>query len=843
MIAKTREISHFSALGAAAFGAISQPLAQDRRKIALWVPGEKFYGGSRSKPPPILVGFDSEWKQEGGGNRILSYQFFALKPPASEWSGIKLCKGRQRMSLAQFLALVIGRGIEGGHLKKWPKKIWLCGHFSFADLNALSDFSFLKKYFDAVRRTYVTIGNSTEVVLWDLQRHAHEVAVTLRDSMLLAPGGKQGLKELGSLLGVKKIELKEGEIENMDKLLEEDTPRFEEYALRDAEVSVKYCQRMQTLNFQLTGSDDIPPTLSSIGVTYLLKLWKDAGIDVCDVLGTEWVKEEVWDKVRRCKIKRTRMVPTADRNTFESLATECYHGGRNEQYQFGAGRESAWTDFDLCGAYTTAMALISMPQWEEMLQTRDVDDFQPERMGYARVKFRFPSDTRFPCLPVRTANGLVFTLSGESYCCSPEIYLARKMGADLQIVHGVILPCEFEERPFERFIVECTTRRKSFEKGSLDELFWKELGNGTYGKTAQGLREKRCFNSRSGETEALPPSRISNPYFAAYVTSIVRAALSEILALLPAHVEVFNATTDGFLATATQPEAVAASQGPICDLFARARYRITNNSTVIEAKHKIAQPLGWRTRGQATLQSLPGEKTVLAKAGLKPPMKDKDEQNHWIVQQFQTRTPESKQTLQLLRTLPEIWKKGGDLVSRELIRRLNMDYDWKRRPINPSMRPVQGVDHLFFETRPWESVEEFQKCREQWDAFQSHGGRVLKSLPDLENFDEFRRINVGGTRLKRPRRDASLKIAWRMFLRAYVRSLWGLDGKTKSYAELALWLTTNGYPTKKEDLENAARPTSKLVENLVPPTGGVEKFLAVVEKEFPDFQRGMLLTQ
>jgi hypothetical protein len=147
-------------------------------------------------------------------------------------------------------------------------------------------------------------------------------------------------------------------------------------------------------------------------------------------------------------------------------------------------------------------------------------------------------------LPVRTASGLIFPLAGESFCCGPEIYLARKMGASLEIVNGVILPTDFESRPFELFVIDCAGRRKNYQKGSLEELFWKELGNGTYGKVAQGLRNKRCFNSRSGKYENLPPSRITNPYFAAFTTSFVRATIGELLSRLPFHRDIWNVSDD-----------------------------------------------------------------------------------------------------------------------------------------------------------------------------------------------------------------------------------------------------------------------------------------------------------
>jgi hypothetical protein len=54
-------------------------------------------------------------------------------------------------------------------------------------------------------------------------------------------------------------------------------------------------------------------------------------------------------------------------------------------------------------------------------------------------------------------------------------------------------------------------------------------------------------------------------------------------------------------------------------------------------------------------------------------------------------------------------------------------------------------------------------------------------------------------------------------------------------------LTSLGYLTKKSDLENAVRPNSKLVSNLVPCTPVVENFLARILERFPAFQSEQIL--
>lgn len=827
--------SHICAKPAKPVEMVSTGLEPDRRKTTPWVPNPEFYGDL-----PLLIGFDSEWQVEGESNRALSYQFFALDFAGGGWQGIYYPRGN-RIGLIGFLSWVVLEGLSAGRIKKWPLSIVLVAHWTLADLAMLKNFAQFKTLLDAVRRTFITVKDTLTCNLWDGQRHCHKVKLIVRDSMLLAPNGKQALSDLGELVGLEKIELEDGEIENMAALLASDPDRFKAYAQRDPEICVRYVIRMMALNLEVAGKAEVPPTLSSVGIKFLLRRWKELGIDQHAVLGTEVVETTAWSPHLQRRLRRREVVLIAERHLHESFATECYSGGRNEQYLFGAGVEGTWTDWDLSGAYATAMSIIGLPGWHAIRQTRDLDEFQPQTMGFARLRFRFPVNTLFPCLPIRTPVGLVFPLEGESYCASPEVYTALRLGAQLEIVDGFILPASFNVRPFEAFVIECTRRRKQYVKGSLDELLWKELANSTYGKTAQGLRRKRVFDSRSGERVDLPPSQITNPYFAAFTTSLVRAVLGEILAALPLNRAVCNATTDGFLTDATDAEVHAATEGPLCRLFAQARLRICGDPTVVERKHRIAQPLGWRTRGQATLKAIEGEKPVLAKAGLKPPMKDKAQHNAWIVDTFINRTADSKQTITTLRNLPEIWKQGGDLTRKEIVRRINMDFDWKRRPVNSSTRPIHGTEHLCFETVPWRSVVEFQACRDQWEQFHGTTGTVLKTVEDLASFDDYRAVDTGSTGLKRSRKDSAITLAKRMFLRAYTRSVWGLDVHAMSYAELARWLTDAGYKTAKADLENAKRPSAKLVGQIVPLTPVVEKFIILLQSQFPGFDPAMML--
>lgn len=774
-------------------------------------------------------------------NKVLSYQYAAKLVGGGGcgafWQGMFRDRAGKRMSLSTFLAGVIQVGLKAGHLRSRPKALTLIGHWTLADLAMFSDFPKLKLRFDSIRNTYLTLSRPLKVKV-TLGGHAYIVLVTLRDSMLLTPGASQSLASLGALLGLEKVELGDGQIERMEELQARDPELFQRYAMRDTQICLAHAERLRQLNLELTGVAGVPVTLSSLGVHYLLRLWKDADLCTDAILGTREEHERVWNHKTGCSLPRKRRVSHPRRHLHEAMATECYSGGHNVGYTFGAGLPGPWSDLDLASAYTAVMSLLGMPDWDLARVTLDLADFGPGTFGFAWVKFFFPGDTRFPSLPVRTDHGLVFPLTGASYCCASEISLALSMGATVEILHGVVIPCDDSVHPFEMFVAECTRRRGAFPKGDVNNALWKELGNSTYGQLAQGTRPKRRFDSRSGQHHALPPGRISNPFMAAWITSFVRAVVGEILHSLPRTASVCSVTTDGFLTNASASDITAATTGPLCQLFSAARLRLTGNPQVLEAKHQILQPLGIRTRGQATLVPDGDHEVVLAKAGIKPPMKDKTAQNDWLVGLFVNRDADTRVTYSQLRSLQDLYRDGGDLVSLTVERRASLDYDFKRDPIGECMRDIRGVPHLAFDTRPWPDVDAFLECRAHWEVFRRQ--RVLKTITDLEDFRAFCLTPQGrSVRTTAPR--GGVKVALRIFLRAWTRNRWGLDSTVMNYPELAYWLTAAGYPCRREDVENAQRSSTKLLEHSVPGTPAVLKFIAVVTAQFPGFEGHHLL--
>ena len=841
-------------------------------KSPIWVESSNFYGGVNSRGLPFLViGFDTEYKtpsnsfdREGlesglGRNRILSYQvhcklYDANLSDCSEWGDICYPEDGSidnRLSLTDLLTFAISQGIATGAVKAVPQMIYLVGHFTRADVPAFSDFQNLTQMMSSVRNTFLSIDGHIAINIPCADGNMVPLKVLLRDTMLLTPAASKGLKALGELVGQPKIDLDPDPAkdqfykENMDLLLAEKPQLFEQYALNDAVICVRYADRVIEQSKTLLGKVKLPATLTSIGVDLLWKSWELSGKSHPHaVLGKEIVWERQFNKRLGYFENRKRVVDLQEVSWHIPLATECYHGGRNEQFWFGPAFEDDWTDYDLSSAYPTAMALIRKPDWKRIFVTTRIADFQPDTLGVAHVEFEFPEHVRFPTMPVRTDNGLVFPRKGVSDCAAPEIALAHSLGAKLKIRHGVVVPYGTDEAVFGDFIADCIGKRTSFPKGSLENLFWKELSNASYGKTAQGLREKRVFDLRDRTTKPLPPSKITNPYFASFITSFVRAALGEIMNGLPEDVCVFSCTTDGFLTNASQAQIDAASNGQIIALYRQSRAMLTGDPTVLEIKHSVRQPRGWRTRGQATIK--PGadpnggsKNVVLAKGGIRLPefIEDTALENAEIVRLFLNRSPDDQVTLRLKTGVRDIVTFNADLVDKSLTKRLSMEFDWKRKP--RSAVQSKTPDHVAFSTEPWTTVDEFILMRRYWEEFAIQTPFCLKSLADYRQFATYvmSQSSLGKADSKYMRRDGgdlkrlrqSLGAAWRHSKAGLV---W--QQQAISNGEFAELLTEVGIPAKRADIENAAR--KPFAPKKCPPTPDVFEALSKLTRQFPSLE-------
>lgn len=146
--------------------------------------------------------------------------------------------------------------------------------------------------------------------------------------------------------------------------------------------------------------------------------------------------------------------------------------------------DAPFVDWDFAGAYTTALAQFRAFDWDGTVTTTDLDALaRLDTAAFAEVEFEFPADTRFPCLPVAAGdNGLLYPLTGTSFCTGPELAVALDQGADIRVLHGVIIPWARDDntRPFVAFTKHINNERARFRdaygKGSAMELLAKEVG-------------------------------------------------------------------------------------------------------------------------------------------------------------------------------------------------------------------------------------------------------------------------------------------------------------------------------------------------------------------------------
>ncbi len=651
----------------------------------------------------------------------------------------------------------------------------------------------------------------------------------LRDTILLAPGNAKSLADIGEIVGLPKIALANDPDEdvrikeNMKQFYIENWDLFRHYAIRDAEVCVRYAEKVMRQFDTLFETFKLPITLTQFGTKKVLQDWAERGWNSLTILGREKIETKQFVKKLGYFRKETKKPYQSKVHHNVSLAADTYHGGRNEQFAFGICDEGEWRDHDLSSAYTTAMSLIGTPNWETLRSFDSVDDLNITDLAYAVVDFEFPDAVRFPTLPVRTANGILFPRKGRSECSAPEIMLAKSLGAKMAIYEGVRVDSDKSVPIFKNFIVECIGERSKHPKGSFENLFWKEVGNSTYGKTAQGLREKRIYDHREDQMVLLPESEITQPYFASFITSYVRAVLGEILNAFPPDVQVFSVTTDGFLSNASDEQVLAATSGELFTSFSDARKALDVDSVPLEVKHQIRQPIGWRTRGSATLKcgSSNDNNIVLQKGGIKTNrFFNTIQENTFVAELFLNRYPE--QTIQYTSGigLKDMVRYEADFVSRSVTKRLSMEYDWKRRPLNSTDRSVEfngtTYTHLSFDTEPLTDDVEFRNLRDAWDKYNDRTRKTLKSVADYEEFQRFletQKLSKNSKRYLR-KKDGAISRLRRDLTRAFKGQQAGFDkasarlGKI-SHQDFIEALASCGVSCKISDLDNAKRQVFK----------------------------------
>ncbi|MCG2578075.1 DNA polymerase [Dechloromonas sp. XY25] len=813
----------------------------------------------KGQGPTVYIGFDSEFVpgDEERDNVILSLQFY-LVGECGVMQRVVYPSGPEKSQRPHFCKIIfdlIQEAMDRGVVLEWPNHVVLVGFFLRIDLQAFGDLVSFKQALENVGGRVSSVKSSVllepEVDDLDGLLNNQTYLATDRDGVFrtlkvrfVDAGGHvamgTSLAQIGDWLDLPKLELPEGYLkERMDLLLQGNKHAFEKYGLRDSEIAVRFYLHLLDFAEKHAGKRSLPATASSLAVRIFTKTLKDSQVDFNAAFGVTEGSSTYWNSTRERVVTKTEKSPSPMRAINEPFIASCYSGGRNECYAFGPTTIGVFNDFDLAGAYTTGMVDLRHIDYDRYWYSRNPQDFVGHVLGFAYVRFAFPKGTRFPSMPVRNSHGgLVYPLTGLSYCTAPEIEVALNLGCKLDILHGVIFPwCEGDNRLFEPYVMHIRSLRKSFVKGSLFELYSKLLGNSLYGKTAQGLKAKTVFDSQGMKSVELPHSILTNAAIAAHTTGFVRAVLSEQIAGIPPHRNVISATTDGFITDADESE--LALNGPMAKRFQTLCQRVAPGSKMLERKHRVRQLIAMKTRGQLTAIPFESDPFILAKAGVSPQV-ESALHNDFMVDLFMNRCPGDMTITRPFTPFREQWVKDADVVRLTRQSRLNLEFDFKRRLLDPLEISVADGEHLSLTSVPWNDLAEFERARAVFDGWREK--HCLKTLGDFNDWEDHYQFALVRDRLTngcgrsfgiRPTSGGITDVFRRLFLRAYTQGLCGLI-KTMTYPELAAWLTERGYPTKDSEVKNAVR--SKFIEHAVPLTPRTAELKTLLVEGFPNIE-------
>jgi hypothetical protein len=773
------------------------------------------------KTPEVIASLDAEWVNankvdsslSSNENQLLTYQLTILNPLTGSASSAiiepKDTSKRSRRGLANLLGLALRKARHDSVILHYPETIALVIHFSRADLTHLRDWKNICRRMDAVRGTFTTTTKPF-VLSVPTAGGARSIRITMTDTMLLAPAKMKSLERLGVALGLPKVALPGGQSKERMDLFKQTCPDlFNRYAITDTIIAAHWVQRVWNVFATAFGINDHVPTLASAAVRMICDLMRQSGQSVDGYFGYE-----------RIQRKRQPLACVTDVWTF---AANAYHGGRNEALHIGhSPRHRTLYDIDAVSAYTTALAMMRVPEWQSVRPTKELNDLAviDAALTYARVRFEFPQGTRFPCLPVRAGDrGLIYPLTGTAWCAGPELAVALDMGAGVIVDAGWRIEWVTDSpRPFELFTRKINSIRADARANGdsiLDELA-KEIGNSCYGKIAQavntfrtitdagiyGRRGKRVFSSRTEQMETLPPSRITCPMLAASTTGLVRALISEALARLPEDALAGSVTTDGFLCSV--PVSSIDTTGRVAKAFCGARARITpNNASIWELKHRVGGVLVIKTRGIISTRPYNHRKAnnpVLARAGFRLERKFRDpwgECRAWA-RVYRDRIFDTHLARSTLTDLRDQWLNDQDLVEELSSVRLNLDFDMKRRIVEPV--DVGGV--ITARTEPWNGAEDFHAARDGLERWKKAQRRVLKTVQDYVDLQTWHSARPGQAASGSTAQSGRPPLV-NLVLRAAARGGLGLAKWPNRL--WAAFITASGWPVSEQTIKDARR--------------------------------------
>lgn len=301
--------------------------------------------GSGTGKKIILIGFDTEYQSNFtvNNNLCLSYQYalYSLFDGTYK-SGILFpdLNQNERFSWSEFTNKVFKEAhILPSQLAGY--RIIFIAHYFSAEWAMFRDKKELTMKFEFIRKSMVTRKPLKTKIVAENGRRV-ECWVDVSDTMLLLPDGFKSLALASTLLGgFEKIALEAEMKSNMYDLLQQNPEQFIEYAIRDAEVTLKLFVKLQYMLNRINGeSDKLFLTLASATTNDFIKFSKaTTGATIHDMQFDR--KHHLYKQ-------------------YEALANRSYMGGLNSSYHVGKADGYTFIDIDFKNAYPTAMNVIQV---------------------------------------------------------------------------------------------------------------------------------------------------------------------------------------------------------------------------------------------------------------------------------------------------------------------------------------------------------------------------------------------------------------------------------------------------------------------------------------------------
>lgn len=667
--------------------------------------------------------------------------------------------------------------VYGDYMGQRSIKITLLSHFGSADLSAFAH--------ERGGQNILRFMSGVQGGLVSTQEHFFRVPhrdywkfypcmVEFRDTMCYSAPKMKKLSCLGEALGIPKIELPEGAIEQMNEFLVSNRDCYLSYSANDALISLVYASRMWGVNREM------PITASSAAANVAYQGIRDyMGVSSMADYQLAYgglrkvIKGKVPNPNRPGYQEVSKMEPYDHRaGLLLDAAANSYKGGFNGCTSVGWFDGEEFYDYDLQNAYPTSMCCVYDIDFQDGKDPLAYDpickreltlaDFPtPYLPLFAYISFEFPEGTRYPCIPITHEGSLVFPRTSKGfegvYASGPDIYLALKMGAKIICLDGYVgrirtcldsTPSRSLREAVFQFVQDRITARQVYGKGSIEELILKIMVNSIYGKTAQNVIQKHTWDGMSGEYKDLGMSIVTCPVHASITTAGVRCVLIAAMTQLEElGYKVWSVTTDGFISNAPLEVLSALDLFGFAKVFKEARLYLTQgeSDSMWEAKHTMNRFLNLATRANVS----PDKGGVCAHGGLVTGAEiiDSLEDRAIYISKALKRTEPIESPHTEFVNLKTMLNKKEDFHSYACTTGINLDFDMKRKPVEASFRsvwvngdddcassatPMDGYQEIAcFDTAPFESIAEYLQYR-----------AVKESSPVLRTADDWKRFFV-----------------------------------------------------------------------------------------------------